>query len=79
MEVMEAQEAIEAAHSHEEIEALKNENAKRIAQAEQELGEAFEKEDVENAKIECVRLNYWRSLQSALHEWEPGREVRLTH
>lgn len=79
MEVMEAQEALEEAETHEQIEVLKQENQARMAETEKILGQAFENEDLETAKTECVRLNYWRSLQQALHDWEPGKEVRLIH
>ncbi|KIW18717.1 Fe-S protein assembly co-chaperone HscB [Exophiala spinifera] len=79
MEVMEAQEAIEEAETQEQIDALKDENQARIDETIKLLGEAFEKEDVQLAKTECIRLNYWRSLQQGLHEWEPGKEVRLIH
>ncbi|EXJ60974.1 hypothetical protein A1O7_05127 [Cladophialophora yegresii CBS 114405] len=79
LEVMEAQEALEEATSHEDIEKLMEENAVRIRDTEEILGKAFENDDVDEAKKECVRLNYWRSLQGALKEWEPGKEVRLVH
>ncbi|KIW46134.1 Fe-S protein assembly co-chaperone HscB [Exophiala oligosperma] len=79
MEVMEAQEAIEEAETQEQVDALKEENQARIDQTIKLLGQAFEHEDVEAAKTECIRLNYWRSLQQGLHEWEPGKEVRLIH
>ncbi|KAK4938362.1 hypothetical protein LTR10_021161 [Elasticomyces elasticus] len=79
MEVMEAQEAIEEAQTQEKIDALKEENRGRIEQTIQLLGEAFERGDVDAAKTECIRLNYWNSLQQGLHEWETGKEVRLIH
>ncbi|KAI1622148.1 hypothetical protein EDD37DRAFT_507990 [Exophiala viscosa] len=79
MEVMEAQEAIEEAQTQEHIDALKEVNHARIEQTVKLLGDAFEKGDVEAAKTECIRLNYWNSLQQGLHEWEPGKEVRLIH
>ncbi|KIW68121.1 Fe-S protein assembly co-chaperone HscB [Phialophora macrospora] len=79
LEVMEAQEALEEATSHEDIEKLMEENAARIRETEEILGRAFERDDVNEAKRECVRLNYWRSLQGALKDWEPGKDVRLVH
>jgi molecular chaperone HscB len=79
LEVMDAQEALEEAGSQGEIERLMEENVARIKETEAVLGKAFAGEDVESAKRECVRLNYWRSLQQALREWEPGKEVRLIH
>ncbi|OAP57746.1 Fe-S protein assembly co-chaperone HscB [Fonsecaea erecta] len=79
LEVMEAQELLEEATTHDEIESLMRENIARIRETEQALAEALEKDDVESAKRECIKLNYWRSLHSALHEWEPGKQVRLVH
>ncbi|EXJ91676.1 hypothetical protein A1O3_00226 [Capronia epimyces CBS 606.96] len=79
LEVLEAQEAIEEATTQAQIDSLKEENDARIRDTEKLLAEAFEKEDIELAKRECIRLNYWRSLQQGLHDWEPGKEVRLIH
>jgi molecular chaperone HscB len=79
MEVMEAQEAIEEARTQEQIDQLKTENQARIDDAVKSLGEAFKHEDIEVAKTECIGLNYWRSLQQGLHDWEPGKEIRLIH
>ncbi|KIW79351.1 Fe-S protein assembly co-chaperone HscB [Fonsecaea pedrosoi CBS 271.37] len=79
LEVMEAQETLEEATTHDEIETLMEENIVRIRETEKALTDAFEKDDVESAKRECIKLNYWRSLHSALHEWEPGKQVRLMH
>ncbi|KIW92871.1 Fe-S protein assembly co-chaperone HscB [Cladophialophora bantiana CBS 173.52] len=79
LEVMEAQEMLEEAKSHDEIESLMRENIARIRETEKALREAFESDDVDGAKRECINLNYWRSLDSALHEWEPGKQVRLVH
>ena len=79
MEVMEAQESIEEASGEEQIEALKEENRIRIRQTEERLRKAFEQDDSKAATTECIRLNYWRSLQDGLNDWEPGKEVRLIH
>ena len=79
MEVMEAQEAVEGAESEEDVESLKTENRARIEETTGRMGTAFEADDRELAKRECVRLKYWRSLQQGLDDWEPGKEVRLVH
>lgn len=82
MLVMEAQEGLESADGEEGqkiVERLKEENKSRIKEAEQHLGEAFEASDAERAKDWSVKLKYWKSLESGLNEWEPGKEVRLTH
>ena len=79
MEVMEAQESIEGASSQEEIDDLKSANQARIEEAETDMAQAFEDGDVDNARRECIRLKYWRSLQDGLESWEEGKEVRLIH
>jgi molecular chaperone HscB len=79
MDVMDAQEAIEEATSREEIDVLVETNAARIEGTAERMAAAFENDDAEAAKNECVRLKYWRSLQDGLKDWEPGKEVRLIH
>ena len=79
MDVMDAQEAIEEAEGHAEIEALMEANMARIEETTAKMAEAFKRDDSEAAKNECVRLKYWRSLQDGLKDWEPGKEVRLIH
>lgn len=79
MEVMDAQERIEGAETEEQIEEIRAENAERIDQAVQVLGEALEKDDAATATRECIRLKYWRSLGDGLYSWEPGKVVRLVH
>lgn len=79
LEVMEAQEAVEEAATEEDIAALKAENDVRVAETEEKMAKAFEAEDVETAKTETLKLKYWTSLGQVLHDWEPGKEVRLIH
>lgn len=85
MLVMEAQEELEGAadadgkEGEQVVERLKEENKARIRETEKGLGEAFEAGDAEGARDWSVKLKYWKSLESGLNEWEPGKEVRLTH
>jgi molecular chaperone HscB len=79
MEVMDAQEAIEEASTQAEIAALMESNKTRIESTTAKMAQAFERNDSEAAKNECVRLKYWRSLQEGLKDWEPGKQVRLIH
>lgn len=86
MVVMEAQEELEGLEvdmprqdAEAVVQKLKEENNTRIFETERALAEAFETGDVETARQETVRLNYWMSLRSGLNEWEPGKEIRLTH
>ncbi|KAJ5210256.1 Heat shock cognate protein B C-terminal oligomerization [Penicillium cf. griseofulvum] len=84
MEVMEVQETIEevggSAEAEVQINALKKENEERIVRCVESLGEAFEKGDLEAARMECIRLRFWYSVGEGLREWEPGNtEIRLMH
>lgn len=80
MEVMEAQESIEAAETHDQILALKEENEKRIEATLKLLDDAFSSDNAEAARMECIRLRYWASLQEGLHAWDgKGSDVRLVH
>lgn len=84
MEVMEVQETIEevgaSPEAEAEIEALKKENGMRIAGCVGTLAGAFDRGDIERARVECVKLRFWYSVAEGLREWEPGRtEIRLVH
>jgi molecular chaperone HscB len=82
MLVMEAQEDLEGADGkagEQVVGRLKEENNTRIRETEKSLGEAFEAGHVEEAKDWSVKFKYWKSLESGLNDWEPGKEVRLTH
>lgn len=84
MEVMEVQETIEevgaSADAEVQINALKKDNEGRVVECVERLGEAFEKEDLEAARKECIRLRFWYSVGEGLREWEPGNtEIRLMH
>ena len=37
----------------------------------QKLQEAFDKKDFKLAKDLSIELQYWNSIQSAIHEWHP--------
>lgn len=80
--VMEAQEELEMASGkdgHLVVQRLREENKARIRESEKELENAFQAGDAERARDESVKLKYWRSLEGGLQDWEPGKEVRLTH
>lgn len=80
MEVLEVQEVIEEAEDEATIHELKRENDERIRDTVRVLGKAIDREDVDEAVIECVRLRFWYSIRDVLREWEPGQgEVRLIH
>jgi molecular chaperone HscB len=80
MEVMEAQESIEAAETEEQITVLKEQNQERIEETLKLLDDAFSSGNCEAARTECIRLRYWASLGEGLNAWDgKGSEVRLVH
>ncbi|KAK4171615.1 putative mitochondrial J-type co-chaperone JAC1 precursor [Triangularia setosa] len=79
MTVLESREIIEEADTEQDLEELREENEKRIQEAERELEEAFKGEDVERAKEEAVRLRYWMNIREGVDNWERGKGVVLQH
>ena len=79
MEVLEAREAIEDAEREEDLEGLRTENEARIEASVGVLEEAFQKDDLEAAKNEAVRLRYWVNIRESLDSWEKGKPVVLQH
>jgi molecular chaperone HscB len=68
MEVMEAREEAEEATGEEEVQALRKVNRERMDGVVKRLGEAFERDDLEAARKECVRLRYWVGVEDRLRE-----------
>ena len=79
MEVLEARERIEDASSEADLEEMKAENDVRIGESVKILEEAFEKDEVVEAKHEAVKLRYWINIKESLDQWEPGKPVVLQH
>lgn len=86
MDVMSVQETVEEVSSkpREEavktVERLRGENSERVDICVKDLGNAFDRDDIEGARKETVRLRFWYSLGGGLKEWEPGMaEIRLVH
>ncbi|KAK6000123.1 hypothetical protein QM012_004111 [Aureobasidium pullulans] len=79
MEVLETREIIEEAATEEELQPLKELNERRIAASVGVLGEAFEKDDMEAAKEEAVKLRYWINIRESVDAFEPGKPVVLIH
>lgn len=79
MEVLEAREEIEAAETEEEIAEMKRVNDGKVEASVRLLEEAFERDDVEVAKTECVKLRYWVNILESLNAWEKGKPVVLVH
>lgn len=79
MEVLEAREEIEEAQSEEDLWPMKVINEERIRGSLKRLGELFKEDDLENAKVETVRLRYWVNIRESLNSWEKGKPVVLAH
>lgn len=79
MEVLDARERIEEAQEESELEEMKVENDARVENSVKLLEEAFEKDDVDGAKSEAVRLRYWINIKESLDGWERGKPIVLVH
>ncbi|KAI1383061.1 Co-chaperone Hsc20 [Hypoxylon trugodes] len=79
MLVLETREAIEEAESEEELEPLREENEERIKESEGRLASAFEKDDIEEARLEVTRLRYWVNIRESIRNWERGKPIVLEH
>lgn len=77
--VMEAREEIEEAESEEEVERLREPNELRTRESVRRLAEAFERDELEMARRECVRLRYWVNIRESLDAWEGGSVGALQH
>ncbi|OBZ87655.1 Iron-sulfur cluster co-chaperone protein HscB, mitochondrial [Choanephora cucurbitarum] len=71
MEVMEFREELEEVSSEEELKPLKQRNDERYQETVNRLQDAFEKQDYDRAKELAIELQYWTSIQNAIHEWHP--------
>jgi len=51
-------------------------NERRIQEEVGKLGEAFKRDDLEKAKVGCVRLRYWGNVKHMLGDVQERRERR---
>ena len=80
-EVMELQEGVENASSHDEIDAIDAQNSSHLSEALAALDEAFAANPPDiNAAIRLIaELRYWTNIDKAVREWQPGQRVELHH
>lgn len=79
MEVLEARERIEEVQREEDLEPIKEENDVRIEESVRILEDRFEKDDIQAALEEAVKLRYWVNIKESLDSWEKGKPVVLSH
>lgn len=79
MEVLEARERIEEVQREEDLEPIKEENDVRIEESVRILEDRFEKDDIQAALEEAVKLRYWVNIKESLDAWEKGKPVVLSH
>ena len=79
MLVLEAREEIEDAQDEEDLRRPREDNDERVRHSEQALSIAFQRDDVEAAKREAIRLRYWMNIRESLDNWERGKPVVLEH
>jgi molecular chaperone HscB len=66
--VLEVRERAEEAETEEEIRALREENEVRIVDAVERVAKAFERDDLNAAREEVIRLRYWVGVEDRLRE-----------
>ncbi|KAI8078062.1 Co-chaperone HscB, C-terminal oligomerization domain-containing protein [Gilbertella persicaria] len=71
MEVMELREELDEVGSEEELKSLKQRNDEKYQETVDKLQAAFDQQDYEKAKELATELQYWTSIQTAIHEWHP--------
>ncbi|KAI8068735.1 Co-chaperone HscB, C-terminal oligomerization domain-containing protein [Gongronella butleri] len=79
MEVMEVHEEMEEATTHEDVEAINEENNQKIKNTCIELGKAFDAHDYDLAKDLTIQLQYWDNIRRGIIDWVPGSRVEIKH
>ncbi|KAI0398583.1 Co-chaperone Hsc20 [Xylariaceae sp. FL0594] len=79
LQVLEIRELIEEAEEEGELEAVRAENEERISACEDNLEDAFARDDLQAAKEEVTRLRYWMNVRETIDNWEKGKPVVLEH
>jgi molecular chaperone HscB len=80
LEVLEMRENIEEVEEESDLEPLREENTESIESSRRVLEQAFEKDDLDTARKEAVRLRYWFNIKESLDAWEKGKPVaNLVH
>eukprot|EP00123_Amoebidium_parasiticum_P000965 comp11925_c0_seq1/m.6588 comp11925_c0_seq1/g.6588 ORF comp11925_c0_seq1/g.6588 comp11925_c0_seq1/m.6588 type:complete len:302 (-) comp11925_c0_seq1:407-1312(-) len=78
MEIMEVNEALEDAHSLQEVQELGKRNAVKLEEAVQAASKAFKAGDLQAAKQALVRLRFYSNVAKSVIYWQPGQPV-LVH
>ncbi|KAF3928151.1 hypothetical protein AA313_de0204754 [Arthrobotrys entomopaga] len=79
MEILEANEVLEAAEREEELDGLREVSKRRVEEGVRVIGEAFGRDELEKVRGEVVRLRYWMNVGESLRHWEKGKGVVLQH
>jgi molecular chaperone HscB len=69
LEVLEIQESILETNAQ-DLERLDEENKKRIKKSVEKLAEFFQAKDLQSARLETVKLNYWKTIERMLNDKE---------
>ncbi|KAI7829978.1 hypothetical protein BX661DRAFT_142412 [Kickxella alabastrina] len=79
MEIMDTREEIEEATTDAQIAAIKARNDANIAAVTAGLASAFGSDALTRARQLTNRLQYLRRVAQAVHVWEPGKPVVISH
>ncbi|KAG8530874.1 uncharacterized protein KY384_004231 [Bacidia gigantensis] len=78
-DVMEIRSLIEGAEEETELAETRQLNEKSIEESIEVLDDAFRRDDIEEAKLQAVKLRYWTNIKESLDSWEKGKPVILVH
>ncbi|KAJ2558957.1 molecular chaperone [Coemansia sp. RSA 1933] len=79
MEIMEFREEIEASETEKHIADIKERNDAKIDKVTNGIAAAFGAENYDSAKQLTHHLQYLRRVSQAIHSWEPGKPVIISH
>ncbi|KAJ1799294.1 molecular chaperone [Coemansia sp. RSA 2399] len=79
MEIMELREEIETSETEKDISNIKERNDAKIDEVTNSLSSAFGAANYDSAKQLTNHLQYLRRVAQAIHSWEPGKPVIISH
>ncbi|RIB07503.1 Co-chaperone HscB, C-terminal oligomerization domain-containing protein, partial [Gigaspora rosea] len=79
MKILDTRERLEEATDENEAKNIKDESEVRINEIITKLTQAFKSNDLVQAKVLTIRLQYWYNIREAAIEWEPGKPIEIHH
>ncbi|TIA88176.1 hypothetical protein E3P99_02726 [Wallemia hederae] len=79
IEVLDLREQLEDAETEDQVAELRQENQESITQTIQHLSQAFQDQDLQQAKNFTIKLRYLTNLDTAARDWQPNTPITLHH